>query len=208
MPDSNSDVEPFERWADKYDASPLQRLYFTPVHTAMLDLLPSADATRDMVIVDVGCGTGRLLRAASRRWPRAELLGVDPAVQMVNHARRLTPQATFQVGSAETLQLPDESADIVLSSVSFHHWTNQFLGLREIARILRSGGRLCLADHMMPAPVARLLRSRSRSRSSVISLIRDVGLTPEQPVRLWARFVTVIAARKSLSSLADATTPS
>ena len=196
MPDSKSDVEPFERWADTYDASLLQRLYFTPVHTAMLDLLTDADTTRGMVILDVGCGTGRLLRAASRRWPRAELLGVDPAVQMVNHARRLTPQGTFHVGSAETLLLPDESADIVLSSVSFHHWTDQFLGLREIARVLRPGGSFCLADHMMPAPVARLLRSRSRSLSRVIRLIRDVGLAPEQHVRLWARYFTIIAARR------------
>ena len=128
MPDSKSDVEPFARWADTYDASILQRLYFTPIHTAMLDLLTDADTTRGMVILDVGCGTGRLLRAASRRWPEAEPFGVDPAVQMVNNARRLTPQGTFRVGSAETLQLRDESADIVLSSVSFHHWTDTVLG--------------------------------------------------------------------------------
>ena len=99
MPDSKSDVEPFDRWADTYDTSMLQRLYFIPIHSAMLDLLADTDASRDMVILDVGCGTGRLLRAASRRWPRAELVGVDPAVQMVNQARRLTPRGTFHVGS-------------------------------------------------------------------------------------------------------------
>ena len=52
------DVEPFDRWADTYDTSMLQRLYFIPIHSAMLDLFADTDASRDMVIPDVGDAGG------------------------------------------------------------------------------------------------------------------------------------------------------
>jgi len=45
----------------------------------------------------------------------------------------MNPQATFKVGFAESLPPPDESADIVVSSLSFHHWENHQKGIHEIA---------------------------------------------------------------------------
>ena len=117
-PTTTRDVARFDRWAATYDESILQRWYFGPVHARMLDLLMQEGPEKPpRYIVDVGCGTGRLLRAFSVRWPEAQLIGVDPAGQMVSQAVRLCPKATFKVASAESLPLPDESADIVLSSV-------------------------------------------------------------------------------------------
>ena len=110
---TTSDVERFDRWAATYDQSIMQRLYFGPVHSKMLDFLaregPQAPPS---CIIDVGCGTGRLLRAASIRWPEAQLFGVDPAAQMVSEASRLNPNVDFRLASAEALPFPDQTADI------------------------------------------------------------------------------------------------
>jgi len=135
---TNPDVKHFNQWALTYEQSIMQRLLFSPVHTKMLYLLVS-EGTKESpkCILDVGCGTGRFLRAASILWPQAQLLGVDPAEQMVLEAARLNPQANFKVGFAESLPFPDESADIIVSSLSFHHWENHQKGIHEIARVLR-----------------------------------------------------------------------
>lgn len=127
-------------------------------------------------ILDVGCGTGRLLRRAGARWPDAQLIGVDPAEGMLEVARRKTIGGKFHLAGAESLPLPSASVDLALSSISFHHWPDQLGGLRQIARVLRPGGQLCLADPTMPAWMAALGRSYARSRPALRALFADAGL--------------------------------
>ena len=101
------DVVRFDRWAKSYDHSIGQRFLFVPVHKRLLDVVASAckgDPPRS--IVDVGCGTGRLLRAAGERWPGALLSGFDPAPNMLEEARGLTPTAAFTVAPAEFFPSP------------------------------------------------------------------------------------------------------
>jgi ubiquinone/menaquinone biosynthesis C-methylase UbiE len=193
---TNSDVKRFDRWAATYDQSVVQRLYFVPVHSKMLDLLVR-EGPKDPAscVIDVGCGTGRLLRAASVRWPEAQLLGVDPAERMVAEATRLNPNAIFKLASAESLPFPDQTADIVLSSLSFHHWANQGKGLQEIARVLRPGGFFCLADHSIIL-LAKLFGEKVKSREQIRALMISAGLTVRQQQRLGMRFVLITLAQK------------
>jgi len=145
-------------------------------------------------IIDVGCGTGRLLRAAAVRWPEAQLFGIDPAEQMVSEANRLNPNAIFKLASAEALPFSDQTADIVLSSLSFHHWANQKKGLQEIARVLRPGGLFCLSDHTIL--LAKLFSEKVKSRNQIRALIVGAGLAVRQHQRLGMRFVLITLAQK------------
>jgi ubiquinone/menaquinone biosynthesis C-methylase UbiE len=142
------DVQHFDRWSPTYERSWLQDRLFARVHAVVLELASALPPPGDLL--DVGCGTGRLLRAAAVRWPAARLIGVDPAEGMVAVARQLIPGATLARGLAEALPLPDASVDLVLSTLSFHHWHDQAAGVREIARVLRPGGHFILADFTMP----------------------------------------------------------
>ena len=194
-PETTRDVERFDRWAATYDRSILQRLYFGPVHSRMLDLLMHETTEKlPTYVVDVGCGTGRLLRAASDRWPQARLVGFDPAAQMVSQAARLSPNAAFTRAPAEALPLPDESADIVLSSISFHHWADQERGLREIARVLRTGGLFCLADHTFG--LGKLFGEKVRNAEQVRALVTGAGLPVRRRVPLRWRFILITLAQK------------
>ena len=191
----NADVERFDRWAATYDQSVMQRLYFAPVHSKMLDLLVREGPPEPpRCIIDVGCGTGRLLRGASFHWPAAQLFGVDPAEQMVAEATRLNPNATFKLASAESLPFHDQTADLVLSSLSFHHWANQNKGVQEIARVLRPGGVFCLADHTIG--LTRLLGEKVKSREQIRALLIDAGLAIRKHQRLGMRFVLITVAQK------------
>jgi len=191
---TNHDVKRFNQWAATYDQSVMQRLYFVPVHAKILDLLVQELKVSPRCIIDVGCGTGRLLGAVFARWPEAQLFGVDPAEQMVSEAKKLNSYAIFKVASAESLPFLDQTADIVLSSLSFHHWANQAKGLQEIARVLRPGGLFCLADHTIL--LAKLFGKNVKSRNQIRELIIGAGLAVRQHQRLRMRFVLITLAQK------------
>jgi len=192
-----NDVERFSRWSRTYEDSWLQKRFFDRVHEAVLTL--AANGAEPETILDVGCGTGRLLRAAGARWPHASLIGVDAAEGMVEVARSLTPGATFNVAMAEALPLPDASIDLALSTTSFHHWGDQAAGIREVARVLRPGGRFFLADIAGPAWLSKLLhQSRFQSPAHVQTLFTEAGLQVIVQKPVVSRFVLVTAASKGL----------
>jgi ubiquinone/menaquinone biosynthesis C-methylase UbiE len=168
---SDEDVGQFDRWSVRYERSKWQWLLFDRVHQRAFDLaapfgIPSA-------ILDVGCGSGRLLRAAHRRWPDAHLVGVDPSSGMIEAGRRLTP-AELHSGSAESLPVRGASIDVAFSTIAFHHWADPGQGLREVARVLRPGGHFVLIDNIGPDWLARRLRDRPY-------------LTPGERLELWSR---------------------
>lgn len=200
---SQKDVEHFDHWAPTYDVFWGQR-YLDRVHQLMLDAVSESGAGTPGAILDVGCGTGRLLVKTASLWSGARLMGVDPAERMVEIAHERLPTATIAVAGAEALPMPDCSVDAVLSCVSFHHWNDRAQGLREAARVLRVGGRLCLADVTMPGWVKRLFRrTKAASSSDLRSFITEAGFRLEGQRLTLARMVYLIMAVKTATPARD-----
>jgi ubiquinone/menaquinone biosynthesis C-methylase UbiE len=153
----DQDVGQFDRWSLRYERSKWQRIIFDRVHGRALNFASAWPEPH--TILDVGCGTGRLLRAAHRRWPSARLVGVDPSDGMIAGAKRLTP-ADLHATGAESLPLPDGSVDLAFSTIAFHHWSNARQGLSEVSRVLRDGGHFVLIDNIGPDWLARHLKDR------------------------------------------------
>ncbi len=147
-------------------------------------------------VLDVGCGTGRLLRKVGQRWPNSRLIGVDPAEGMISVARRLAPSVSFHVASAESIPVAAASIDLALSAISFHHWGNQLQGLHELARALRPGGYLCLADITMPRWVSKLGHSTAQRPAAIRRLIDQAGLELQVQRLILARVIIVAVAVK------------
>lgn len=104
-------------------------------------------------VLDVGCGTGTLLIAAKRRVGIAgRVYGIDPSPQMIamaqGKARKSGADVTFQVGIVEALPFPDAHFDAVFSTLMIHHLPPQIResGARQIARVLKPGGRVLAVD--------------------------------------------------------------
>ena len=104
-------------------------------------------------VLDVGCGTGALaLVAAARVGATGRVCGIDPGIKQVARARSKAERASlpidFQVGVIEQLAFPDQSFDVVLSTLVMHHLPDDLkrLGLAEMARVLKPGGRLVMVD--------------------------------------------------------------
>ena len=116
----------FNQWSKTYERSFMQWVLFEPVHRGVLKRIPAGFTPTG--ILDIGCGTGRLLRRMRTRWPSAVLVGVDLAEGMVARAREQTSGATIYLAPAEHLPLENDSVDLVTSTVSFHHWSDQSRG--------------------------------------------------------------------------------
>jgi len=99
----------------------------------------AGDEPRD--VVDLGAGTGKLTRALVALGHR--VMAVEPLPQMLEHLADNAPGAFGVLGTAEVIPLPDAFADVVTCAQSFH-WFDHDLALPEIARVLRSNGRLAL----------------------------------------------------------------
>jgi ubiquinone/menaquinone biosynthesis C-methylase UbiE len=113
-------------------------------------------------VLDVGCGTGNLLRATGKRHPDVELVGVDPDLKMLARAESKTRRAGVEVrldrGFAQELAFPDDSFDVVFSSLMLHHLDRASKDemLAEVRRVLRPDGVLVLADIRQEAAGERI----------------------------------------------------
>ena len=96
------------------------------------------------IVLDVGCGTGRLAAwIAERVGPSGQVVGIDPLAERIALARERVPGVRFHIGYAEDLgPFADSSFDGVCMSSVFHWVPEQPKALAEIARVLRPGGKL------------------------------------------------------------------
>lgn len=192
----NADVEHFNRRAATYETASSQGYFFDRVQRRVLKLTRQNNPN---VILDVGCGTGRLLRKAKQQWPNAQLVGVDAAGKMIQQATQLFPEAEFHVAMAEALPLPDTSVDLAFSTLSFHHWANQAKGISEVARVLRPQGSFLLADITIPAWVSIFVKHfRHNSPAKIREMFTSAGLTAELQQRSWrwSRVLLITMGRK------------
>jgi ubiquinone/menaquinone biosynthesis C-methylase UbiE len=110
---------------------------------------------RKLTLLDIGCGTGRFLDFVKQAWPRLRVHGLDMSEAYIRHAQRHLrgrSRASFAVGKAEAIPLPDSSQDAVTSIFLFHELPPKVrrAALREFARVLKPGGRLVLLDSLQP----------------------------------------------------------
>ncbi|WP_020659724.1 class I SAM-dependent methyltransferase [Amycolatopsis benzoatilytica] len=181
---SQRDIDRFNRLAGSYETRGTgwgNAQFFTALHQAV-----AAEAIRrvpaPLRVLDVGCGTGSLLRRLAEHYDKAELIGVDPAANTVETATSLAadqPRLRLLVAPAEDLPLPDAHVDLAVSTASLHNWADKARGIAELARVLRPGGTLILTD-LVATGTLRWLRHTSKRHlgpTLIDRLLADVGLT-------------------------------
>jgi SAM-dependent methyltransferase len=111
-------------------------------------------------VLDVGCGTGAVTMPAKlRSRPQGQVIGIDPAPEMIAEARRKADRAglaiDYRVAATEALPFPDATFDVVLSSLMMHHLPEDLKprALDEIRRVLKPNGHLLVVDFKQPANI-------------------------------------------------------
>jgi ubiquinone/menaquinone biosynthesis C-methylase UbiE len=132
----------YERWAGVL-ARPLYRRVVADVAALRL---PTG-----RVVLDVGTGPGRVPLMIAQRCPQLSVTGVDLSPGMIAHATSNAnasgpSHVNFQVADVTALPFADGSVDLVVSSISMHHWDDPAAGLREIVRVLRPAAQAWIYD--------------------------------------------------------------
>lgn len=108
-------------------------------------------------VLDVGTGPGQLVLKLARQQPDLKVEGVDTSADMITlawqNAQRegLAGRVHFYVNTEETLPYHDQSVDLVISTLSMHHWDNAEAMVKELARVVRPGGQIMIYDIQVPA---------------------------------------------------------
>jgi SAM-dependent methyltransferase len=100
-------------------------------------------------VLDVGCGTGALTARLVERLGAEAVSAVDPSEPFVRAARSRFPGVDVHLGGAERMPFPDDAFDAALAQLVVHFMADPVAGLREMARVTRSGGAVgaCVWDH-------------------------------------------------------------
>ena len=157
-----------------------------------LSLLDLRDGDR---VLDLGVGTGTLAIWLKERRPGASVVGLDPDPDILQIARRKVRDAGVDVelveGFADRMPFDQASFDVVVSTLVFHHLSGEVKrgALREVARVLRPGGRLLIGDFGKPRDPLQALaflptrvfdgfeNTRDNRRGALPSLFTEAGLS-------------------------------
>lgn len=148
------------------------------------DLIEQARVINGNRVLDVGCGTGTLAMMIKEIYPETEVVGLDADSKILGIARAKAAKAginlTLDHGMADQLPYEDNSFDRVLSSLFLHHLTteNKRRTLREVFRVLSSGGRFDVVDFGLPRTFYSRLLARFTANSEEVAA-NVQGLLPE-----------------------------
>ena len=141
----------FDKRASRYDRSMgkgVRRFYALLIE--QVELFPGAD------VLDVGCGTGALLRKMADTC-QINGYGIDISENMVAEARAKCPDMDIQVSRCESTPFETGAFDIVTACLAYHHFADKEGFALEAARLLKPGGALYIADPRFPLIVRKFV---------------------------------------------------
>jgi SAM-dependent methyltransferase len=137
-----SDIQLNTRIAEVYEE------FFVPALFAEWPqrILAAAAVGSGQRVLDVACGTGALARAAAEQvGAQGSVTGLDVNAGMLAVARQKAPAIDWRQGRAEDLPFDSDSFDAVVCQFGLMFFQDRPAALREMARVLRPGGRMAIA---------------------------------------------------------------
>ena len=146
----------FDAWSRVYDFPLVQQATYRPVHDAVLRKLVARSGVR--AVLDLGCGTGQLLRRIAETFPSSRPVGCDYSGGMLAEASARVRDASWTAASdgathatpalvrGDAMRLPfhDATFDAIVSTEAFHWFPDHDAAIAEIARVLMPNGVLLL----------------------------------------------------------------
>jgi len=181
---------------------PPWRLLRWHISQRVAQLVDSGEAT------DLGCGPGYLVFALARKYPALHMTGVELSEEMLAEAEARARRAgldnriAFKSGDAHAIPFQDGSMDLVISTLSLHHWRDPVAVFNEISRILRPGGGFFIFDlrrdmaapfwlflwlltHVFLPAALRRANEPMQSRDAAYTLKEAVHLVSQSNLQGW-----------------------
>lgn len=173
------------------------------------DILEEIEKEDFQTLLDAGCGPAPMISLLSEKYPDKYYTGLDLTPLMIEQAKNKNiKNATFVVGDCENFPFEDNMFDIIICSMSFHHYPNPQAFFNSVKRCLKPNGRLILRDmttdnkliewicNNIEMPLVNLLGHgdyKMASRKTVMECAKNAGLIVELfEIRKGMRLHTVI----------------
>lgn len=143
------DYKVWDYWADKYDKLWVQKYSLTPTRQMILRelhaLLPDGGKYR---VLDVGCGTGQLLREMQQQFAGVdlELTGIDISLKMIEEAKRKSSGISYYCKGVEELADGAVEYDLLVCTHSFPYYPDKMGVIARFAGLVKPGGYLLMAQ--------------------------------------------------------------
>lgn len=105
-------------------------------------LLKHLNPNKKGLYLDIGCGTGNYTSELQNRG--FKFIGIDPSIEMLQKAQAKNQNIEWKIGSAEKTDLPQQSIDGIIGTLTIHHWSNLARAFSELAYILKPEGKIVL----------------------------------------------------------------
>jgi len=109
-------------------------------------------------LVDVGCGPGYLITSVVKQFPDLDVIGIDLSEEITARAKNrvelsgIRNRVVLRTGDVEKLPINDDSVDVIISTLSLHHWQHPSVAFIEFFRVLKPGGKLLVFDLRRDSP--------------------------------------------------------
>src|SRR5260370_18066706 len=144
--------------------------------------LAIASLERGQTVLDLGSGAGfDCFLAARAVGPTGKVIGVDMTPEMLTKARENAKRngfdnVEFRLGEIEALPVADESVDVIISNCVINLSPQKERVFREAFRVLRTGGRLTVADILAPAPLTTEVKGNVAALTVCISCASSLAV--------------------------------
>ncbi|MEL6129755.1 MAG: class I SAM-dependent methyltransferase [Cyanobacteria bacterium J06627_3] len=175
MAASNKKQQLFDRWAPLYDCI-FPSVFYQATHKRLLDYV---ELPKRCHVLDIGCGTGRLLNRLAAKYTDLQGTGLDFSPEMLRQARqsnRHRPRLIFVQGDVAPLRFADEQFDAVFNTLSFLHYSEPEQVFAEVYRVLRPDGRFYLVDPAAAAGIWHLPVSPNGIRLYSKTMRQQMGM--------------------------------
>jgi len=186
--------------------------YFSKVYDFVNPIFYSEEMRRKVVdmanveegdlVLEVGCGTGFTTYEIVRRVK--DVVAIDITPEQISKAVRRFPDVNFLMGDAENLPFKDNVFDASISAGSIEYWPHPSLGIQEMTRVTKPGGRVVvLAPRKPENPIIRkfaesimLFPSTQQCVAWFLKAgLEDIRYVETGPYRFWSKLVVIISGR-------------
>ena len=105
-------------------------------------LLKHLNPNKEGLYLDIGCGTGNYTSALQKKG--FQCIGIDPSIEMLQKAQSNNKAIQWKIGSAEKTDLPKDSVDGIIGTLTIHHWSNLARAFSELNYILKPNGKIVI----------------------------------------------------------------
>jgi len=169
------------------------------------------------IVLDLGSGGGLdVFIAAKKVGPKGQAIGVDMTAEMVSKARASIPKFTektglpnveFRLGKIEHLPVADASVDIVISNCVINLSPDKQQVWREIARVLRRGGKACISDLALKKPLPEQVLKSAAALVSCVAGAVPIDDTMKMAKQAGLKNIEVTEKAYNIDVIADCSDP-